>query len=342
MPVSHVKNNSIADWAATTVTVANSTGGTNTINASDLVRPSDWNSAHNEIRYVSGNTVGDTSAITATNIVYAGRNGMELYVSTAASAATIYWDNDGLPMKVYEPDLYQSGTAWSSHPPASTYFMYFSLQNAVAFNKAWVPKSVSIAMPAGTSSNTQQTWRHGYTHYFSLFSRKNYGASSDSLTYMTHGSLVVTYSFFHTQTSMSALMWYNTDTAGGTSSTNSTSNATANLAAYFNGPRMAQIPFPATTLEPGEYWIAQAHSTSQAATSGTATTVAFYSNLHQVPNAGANFARFASTNATSSSLNQYGPASRGVMSAITSNADMAGSAMSGSVVNNWYCVLANI
>jgi len=48
MPVSvgHAKNVTVADWSGT-VTVANSTGGTTTAAASNLARPSDWNSAHN-------------------------------------------------------------------------------------------------------------------------------------------------------------------------------------------------------------------------------------------------------------------------------------------------------
>lgn len=43
--VTHAKSNTIADWSGT-VTVGNSTGGTTTAAASDLVRPSDWNSGH--------------------------------------------------------------------------------------------------------------------------------------------------------------------------------------------------------------------------------------------------------------------------------------------------------
>lgn len=42
MSLYHVKNNAAADFTGT-VTVFNSTGGTQTVNATDLVRPSDWN-----------------------------------------------------------------------------------------------------------------------------------------------------------------------------------------------------------------------------------------------------------------------------------------------------------
>lgn len=43
--VTHAKSNIIADWTGT-VTVGNSSGGTATMQASDLVRPQDWNSNH--------------------------------------------------------------------------------------------------------------------------------------------------------------------------------------------------------------------------------------------------------------------------------------------------------
>ena len=45
MTITHQKSNTIADWSGT-VTVANSTGGTTTLAASNMVRPSDWNSGH--------------------------------------------------------------------------------------------------------------------------------------------------------------------------------------------------------------------------------------------------------------------------------------------------------
>lgn len=338
--ISHVKSNTIGDFTGT-VTVFNSAGATTQASATDLVRPVDWNSAHAQNWSISGNTGGDASSSAgATNIVFGATNGMEIYASTAANAVTLWLDNDGRPLRVYEPTPYSSGTAWSSHNPASTYFQYMSLPEPLNFNFAYVPKSVSFAVPAGTSSNTTQTFRHGYTHYFSLFSRKNTGASSNSLTYMTHGSLVVTHSFVHSSTSMRVSMSYNTNSTGGTTDQTVSSNATANIAAYFSGGRMMKIPFPATTLQAGEYWIAQAHSTSQAATSATNTTCMLYSNLHQVPTAAPNLAWFGVTNATSSSLNAFAVASRGVVSALTSNADFNGSVISGSAANNWYCVLA--
>ena len=71
MAVSHVYNQTVADGTATSV-----------------VRPSDWNSAHNQFLTVSGNTAG-SSTMSGTNIVWQGGNNVTLSVSTAAGAATV-------------------------------------------------------------------------------------------------------------------------------------------------------------------------------------------------------------------------------------------------------------
>lgn len=87
MAVSHVKSNPIADFTGT-VTAFNSQGSTITVNATDIVRPSDWNSAHNFYQTISGNTAGQ-STVSGTNLVFQGGNNVTLSLSTAAGAATM-------------------------------------------------------------------------------------------------------------------------------------------------------------------------------------------------------------------------------------------------------------
>lgn len=76
MAISHVLSSPIADFTGT-VTVFNSAGQTTTVNATQIVRPSDWNSAHNQFLTISGNTAG-TSTLSGTNIVLAGGNNVTL------------------------------------------------------------------------------------------------------------------------------------------------------------------------------------------------------------------------------------------------------------------------
>ena len=83
MALSHVKVDTIADLTGT-VTVFDSAGITATVAATGLVRPSDWNSAHNQFITVGGNTVGGSTA-SGTNIIYQGAG----IVTLSANADTI-------------------------------------------------------------------------------------------------------------------------------------------------------------------------------------------------------------------------------------------------------------
>ena len=78
LTISHAKSNTIADWSGT-VTVADSTGGTATAQASNLIRPSDWNSNHVA-----------TLALSASDVLSFFTVSGELSMSTNTSGATIY------------------------------------------------------------------------------------------------------------------------------------------------------------------------------------------------------------------------------------------------------------
>jgi hypothetical protein len=74
--ISHIKSNIIPDFTGT-VTVFDQSTGTLTKAASDLVRPSDWNSVHNEYMTISGNTAG-ASTLSGSNLVFQGGNNVTL------------------------------------------------------------------------------------------------------------------------------------------------------------------------------------------------------------------------------------------------------------------------
>jgi hypothetical protein len=76
MGVIHVKSNTVADFTGT-VTVGNSAGATTTIAATDLVRPSDWNSNHSLLYTLTGNTLGN-STVGGTNLILAASGGVSL------------------------------------------------------------------------------------------------------------------------------------------------------------------------------------------------------------------------------------------------------------------------
>lgn len=76
MAVSHVKSVTVADFTGT-VTAFNSQGSTTTVAASDLARPSDWNSAHNQLYTLTGNTTNGSTA-SGTNVILSGGPGIVL------------------------------------------------------------------------------------------------------------------------------------------------------------------------------------------------------------------------------------------------------------------------
>jgi hypothetical protein len=84
----HVKSNTIGDFTGT-VTVMNSAGSTATANATDLVRPVDWNSGHRFAQTIAGNTAGQSTGI-GTNLVFGGSNGITLNISTGADVNTLW------------------------------------------------------------------------------------------------------------------------------------------------------------------------------------------------------------------------------------------------------------
>ena len=76
MALFHVLTSPVADVTGT-VTVFNSAGNTTTEAATNIVRPSDWNSVHNQAMTFAGNTAGQ-STVSGTNIVFAGGNNITL------------------------------------------------------------------------------------------------------------------------------------------------------------------------------------------------------------------------------------------------------------------------
>lgn len=176
MAISHVKSNTIPDWSGT-VTIGNSTGGTETVNASNLVRPSDWNSAHNQYYTLSGNT-NNASTASGTNVVFQGMGGVTLVGSTDTIGISIdvpvtrnYWN----PQDGYVQVAGQQGQGTVHIQPAAA--------PHVTFDRVVFPLVVTNA----TNSTGTVTVSIG----FGIYTRNN---STFSLLSSTTGSLAVTFS----------------------------------------------------------------------------------------------------------------------------------------------------
>jgi hypothetical protein len=184
--IAHVKSNAVSDWTGT-VTGFNSQGSTATIAATDLVRPSDWNSAHNMLFTLAGNTSGNSTA-SGSNVVFAGGSNVTLQGSSDTISIHGAAPVETKPVFRVIYDLYSApGTAHgnslvSVHPfilpyPLQCsnikYFGSFNVGTAGNNSSAYMNLSVSgvlytrngstLSSLASWSNTMRQTWSSNAT-----------------------------------------------------------------------------------------------------------------------------------------------------------------------------------
>jgi len=252
MAISHAKSNTIADFAAT-ITGFNSAGATTQISATDLVRPSDWNSAHNyyvRISSAGAGTTSGTSSGSGTDLVYGASNDMVLNLSTAAGGGQTLWmqPSAGVPtvrMWPWPPyplaaSTWNSGTtgnssAGSSQTTASFKLAPYIIDDQVSFHD--VEAELSINTVAGTGSAIA-AYMYGLYTFDIPNSRFNslstfmfgYRLSQNSVTAQTH-----------------QFYWGTNPAANSTGVTNSSVS--------FTGVKRFDIYDGAATLTAGQYYI---------------------------------------------------------------------------------------
>lgn len=148
MSILHNQSLTIAD-ATGTLTVG-AFPLTSTVAATDIVKPSAWNSAHNLVWNLAGNTVGQSS-LSGTDIVLAGGNGITLSGIQGANVATISFSAGGGAAGI----SFSAGTTSSNLGS-----LVFSNSNGVSFglNGSTITGSVATSLSnvnisAGTTSN---------------------------------------------------------------------------------------------------------------------------------------------------------------------------------------------
>lgn len=270
--LSHVKSNSLGDFTGT-VTVFNSQGSTATAAATALVRPLDWNSAHNVYQTISGNqTGGDGSTASGTNIVFGGTNGMGLSLSTGANAATVWM---GIPAESYYANMPYVLNSTTIQPRQSTsavvpFVVPFYL--SADFIRLMMSGGTSVASTtAATTGNT--TWSAGMTatHVFHIFSR---GTGANSMSLQTVTTTAITESFSQqwsanaNSTQFSVTNRYTLPCSTGTTGfTKDWSSSAASLNFHssqltdLTGFKQVDFKFP-VALERGNYWLMYGASTS--------------------------------------------------------------------------------
>ena len=220
MAVDHRKSITVADFAGT-VTIFDSQGSTQTMAATNMVRPSDWNSVHDITQNLSGNTLG-TSQVAVTNggdIYWAGGNNITL----SANGSTI---------SINGPSGYTALTYANRQYGAS--------QTTSGQNVVWLaPMRVAIPVSAVTfvlpmsiaGASSSNTGSVGITHQFGFYSV----SQSTNLSRFD--------SFFTTAMSMTGYISSSNSAAftinGGVSGPNlTTASANSNLLSQISGQRL--------------------------------------------------------------------------------------------------------
>ena len=180
MTISHVFSNAQAD-ATGTLTVWNG-ATTASVAATDVVRPSNWNSAHNQYYTLSGNTNGASTA-SGTNVVLQGMGNVTLVgstgtigISVAGGTATMWQPfNEGVNVAGQRG---QGSWALAPLPTPPT-----AAGGVVSIDR--------VCFPIVFSNSSNSTGTASVTMSIGLYTKN---ASSLSLAHSTTGTLAVTYS----------------------------------------------------------------------------------------------------------------------------------------------------
>lgn len=299
MAVSHVYNNTNAD-ATGTLTIWNG-ATTSSVAASALVKPSDWNSAHNQLYTLTGNTL-NVSTVSGTNIVFGGTNG----VSLSGTSNSIYFVGNQSTLSEFVAQPMAGKGAGIPFAQSSSSLGQNSLYiYPVQFENVYTFDHIRIPMMITNSSSAAASVQRGHTIRIGIYTRNSTNATILSQHYSTSYTIAVSHS--------SNASWrLSIITAiGNSTSYNSTTinSAGLNLSSSLHGPRELILPM-SSQFAPGEYWVAYLQSSSSA---GAAGSVLQMSNI-VMANQSYNRLGVAS-NATSS--NFYQAAGMGTYSATT-------------------------
>jgi len=233
MPVQHFYTQTVADGTATS-----------------LVRPSDWNSAHNMVYNLSGNTLG-SSRISGSDVTLVGGTNVTLSADTAASKLVVSANVPASTIGFMEPNML-AGTSLSSMGQNSLYFVPVK----PAFNVSMTVVNMLVSINNATSANSHavsQTIQYGW---YSLGS----GANNTRIESMATSSIAIIASY------SSNLSGGYTISQGATSTTYS-SAGTGSTSAW-TGQRIFGMPMATTLTEGGEYYFYMQQSTASVGNTG--------------------------------------------------------------------------
>lgn len=276
------------------------------------------------------NGTGFTSTTTAGTAIVATNNtaGLSMAVPAFLTAA-----GGAVTVSRFNPVRHITGNVATSVAPASWFFNVFTVPNHVAVNCVEFAKSINVGVPAATSLASTGTARFSYAMGMTLFKRQDFGANSSNMSYWTSASFGMTAGVSHSSTSQSFIFSYVTDSTGGTTSFNTTSNA-ANWSTLLNSNRIIRMPL-VTTLAPGEYFMAINHSSTSGTTNSNVTLLSVSDRVVQFASQAVGI--LGQSVVTGLIVDDYfaGIAGVGSASAVTTNNTMAISVVTNGT-NQWF------
>jgi hypothetical protein len=261
MGVIHIKSNTIGDMTGT-VTVPTSNGATTTVAATDLVRPSDWNSNHSQLFTLSGNNTLVQSTVGGTNMIYQGAGG----ISLAGSTDTLVFSGPvgTLMSTVLAPfdNKVPQGQSSFSVGQGSIHIFPAHLESYVSADHVRMPCLIT------NSSSATASAQKGYTLNFGIYSKN----ATNQTVLTRHYSTSYTMAASH-NSNASWMLSIITAIGNSTSyNTVSASSAGLNLSNSLHGSRELILPI-SSILPPGEWWWAINASTSSAGAGGAVLNI---------------------------------------------------------------------
>lgn len=270
LTITHAKSNTIADYTGT-VTVGNSSGGTETVAATNLVRPVDWNSAHQVTMNVAGSEMWKAGFFEPFPLHNTNST------LSAPGIGTWYLDPFLLPAKIsnglffmpvgggLSTNAFQDGAVWSATLSGSN-TRYFTFHNELAL----------YSLGTGASSTRLESVWTGRASWLMTWERRHSGTTTSNATISNY--LTVSVPLNHNSTG--GITW-SSNSASGTVSYGASTGASTIGSSLITGPmrfltgsRFEIVPF-ASTLAAGNYWLGHmfTSSTSVTGTNYTAGTV---------------------------------------------------------------------
>jgi len=258
LTVQHAKSNTIGDFTGT-VTVFNSAGTTTTAVATDLVRPVDWNSAHNLTLQVNGTDMFSVGFFEPWDFLAAN--------STATTLAAGSWNLEpqAIPFALGSGQInvlmqdaagFLNGGVYSAASSGSI-SRYQTNNLQIGFYK----------LGSGASTTRLESVFTKGVSFLATWVRQVSGSTTSNLTVTN----AVTLSF-PGQYDASGGVTYSTTAQSGTTSVGASTGASTlannlitGIGAYISGSKMIPIPFN-TSIGAGKYWFGVMANSSTSST----------------------------------------------------------------------------